>query len=41
MLSNAGSNTSSVNSLGTIDLVLDVDDEVMLESILAGRLKVL
>ena len=40
MLSKAGSNTSSVNSLGTIDLVLDVEDEVMLESILAGRLKV-
>ena len=40
MLSKAASKTSSVNSLGTIVRVLAVDEDVMLESILAGRLKV-
>ena len=40
MLSNAGSKISSVNVLGTMDLVLAVDEEVRLLSILLGRLKV-
>lgn len=40
MLSNAGSKTFSVNSLGTILLVLEVLEEVVLDSKLAGRSRV-
>lgn len=40
MLSNAASNTSSVNSLGTMDLVSDALPVVCTESRLAGLLSV-